>query len=143
MPFCDLREEGRGIGESRSSSVNPSFVAHVFTLASKTEQKHPPPSFLWTASNPAEGRGKAVEGSKGRVFWYQAGKEGRAGASEPISPPASESFKCPELPWVSLLVCCWESQSRSEVWPQLVLRRLAQAGTVWFRGNPSPYRRVS
>lgn len=84
-----------------------------------------------------------MEGSRGRAFWYQAGKEGRAGASEPISPPASESFECPELPWVSLLDCCWESQSKSEVWPQLVLSLLAQAGTVLFRGNSSTSRRVS
>lgn len=79
-----------------------------------------------------------MEGSRGQAFWCQAGKEGRAGASGPISPPASESFECPELPWVSFLVCSWGSQSRSEVWPPLVLGRLAQAGTVWFRGNPSP-----
>lgn len=59
-------------------------------MQAKQNKNTPPPaaSFPRTASNPAEGRGKAVEGSRGRAFWYQAGKEGRAGASEPISPPA-------------------------------------------------------
>lgn len=66
MPFSDLKRRGPWQGRVPSSSVNPSFVAHVFTHANKTGQKQNNlltfPGFCLTALGEA---GKAVEENRG------------------------------------------------------------------------------
>lgn len=147
MPFPDLKSRGPWHWRISQPQCQSKFCCTRVYTCKHNRTKTSPPSAAFRGLHPTPLKGgvrrwRGAGDEKGFSFPRQA--KGRALEPRDRFPRLLRRvLSCPESPWVPLLVCSWESQSRSEVWPELVLGRSAQAGTVWFRGNPSPYRRVS
>lgn len=130
MPFSDLRRAAALARPAAPMSI-PVLLHTCLHMQTKRNKKQNNPLASPGFGVTALGGGGGVRrrrGAGGRGFWCQAGSEGRAGASGPTSPPASESFGVSRA--ALGLVCSWNAQSRNEVWRQLVWGPWAQAGTV-------------